>query len=465
MKILIFSSFAFQVSQYFKFIFNYRYLPLSRSGNYIFFLKILTVFRKFSLFLFLFSLLAGSTSAQYNVPLYTAYTTAQARSAMKKNLVNYSIEKNFSIPLTDSTEENWQEAFSAMEVLLYSTKFTESKVASAFEGIQSRSLSFQRSLLEVAYTLYPDKFITEVNSLLKQTTDPKIFAMCAEYLIQQNQNKTEKENLSKIILQKFSDTAYKDPILFMLQTRLLPDKVTSLTVNKVLPQIFSPGFLPHQEVMYSLQRKNRDYPGLVIIRNADGNFVRDSSGKIFTVKQLARSITNLPGYLTNGNTPQGIYKMYGFKVSLGNFIGPTANVQLGMPVEMSLQKFFDNDFIPDSIWTIDYYKKLIPQKLREFLPLYESYYAGLAGRSEIIAHGTTIDPDYYLGKPYYPLTPTEGCLCTKEIWNGKRISSDQVKLVNGLLEAGGSNGYCVVIEIDESNAPVTLKDVLPYLPK
>jgi hypothetical protein len=114
---------------------------------------------------------------------------------------------------------------------------------------------------------------------------------------------------------------------------------------------------------------------------------------------------------------------------------------------------------------MDYYQKLIPEKLKDFLPLYNSYYSGLAGRSEIIAHGTTIDPKFYSGKPYYPLTPTEGCLCTKEIWNGKRLESDQQKLVNGLLKAGGANGYCVVIELDDKNAPVTMKDVLPYLPK
>jgi len=136
-----------------------------------------------------------------------------------------------------------------------------------------------------------------------------------------------------------------------------------------------------------------------------------------------------------------------------------------MPVELTLQKFFANDAILDSVWTIDYYKNLIPKNLQDFLPLYESYYSGLAGRSEIIAHGTTIDPSYYEGKPYYPLTPTEGCLCTKEIWNGKRIESDQQKLVNGLLKAGGADGYVVVIEIDDKNGPVTLKDVISYLPK
>ncbi len=421
------------------------------------------MFRIFSFFVFIFSFLQLSVSAQYNVPLYTSYTTDAARAKMKDGLINYSISKNFSIPLSDSTEENWEEAFDAMEVMEYSTPYTQSKVRSAFDSIENRSISFQRALLEVAYSNYPGKFLSHAEFLLQKTTDPKIFAMCAEYLMQGNKSEIVKENISKKLIEKFSDTAYKNPILYMLQTRLSPDKIHSYSISKILPEIFSRNFLPHQEVMYSLQRKNRDYPGMVIIRNADGDFVRDSTGKIFTVTQLARSITNLPGYLTNGNTPQGIFKMYGFKVSMGNFIGPTANVQMGMPVELSLQKFFDNEAILDSTWTIDYYKNLIPKNLQDFLPLYESYYAGLAGRSEIIAHGTTIDPSYYLGKPYYPLTPTEGCLCTKEIWNGKRIESDQQKLVNGLLKAGGANGYCVVIEIDNKQAPVVLNDVLPFL--
>jgi hypothetical protein len=217
--------------------------------------------------------------------------------------------------------------------------------------------------------------------------------------------------------------------------------------------------------MYSFQRKNRDYPGMVIVRNPYGTYIRDSTGNIFTVPQLARSISNLPWYLRNGNTPQGIYRMYGFGVSMSNFIGPTANIQLGMPVEIGVKKFFNNNYILDSTWSLAWYQKLIPQQLINYQPLYESYYAGLIGRSEIISHGTTIDPNFYSGTPYYPLTPTQGCLCTKEIWNGKRLESDQQKLVNGLLKAGGANGYCVVIEIDDKQAPVTLQDIISYLPK
>ena len=397
------------------------------------------------------------------MPLYTSYTTEAARTKMNERLIKNSITKNLSLPLTDSTEENWQDAFDAMEVMNYHSAFVESKVHNAFDSIGVRSISFQRALMELAYANYPGKFIMQTNVLLEETTDPKIFAICGEYLMQHKKSDIEKKILSKKLLEKFTDTAYKNPVLFMLSTRLAPTEVNTQSVHEVLKEVLNKNFLPHQIVMYSFQRKNRDYPGMVLIRNADGNFVKDSSGNLFHIPQLARSISNLPGYLRNGNTPQGIFKMYGFGVSMSNFIGPTANVQMGMPVELSIQKFFDDSTILDSTWTIDWYQKLIPKKLQNYLPLYGSYYSGIAGRSEIIAHGTTIDPNYYSGKPFYPLTPTQGCLCTKEIWDGKRLESDQQKLVNGLLKAGGANGYCVVFEIDDKQVPVTIKDILPYL--
>ena len=222
--------------------------------------------------------------------------------------------------------------------------------------------------------------------------------------------------------------------------------------------------MPGQIVMYSIQRKNRNFPGLVLVRNGNGDFMRDSLGQNIFIPQLARSLTNLPGYIRNGNTPQGIFLMNGFGVSMSSFIGPSANIQLAMPNETSIKKFLGDSSISDSTWTIDYYNRLIPKELRNYLPLYYSYYAGMAGRTEIIAHGTTIDPVYYANEPYYPLTPSQGCLCTKEIWNGKRIESDQQKLVNALLQAGGAHGYCVVIELDDKQKAVTIDDILPFLP-
>jgi hypothetical protein len=418
----------------------------------------------FALFVFVISF--QQSFAQYDVPLYTSYTTTSERVKLKERLIKNSITKGLMIPLSDSTEEYWEDAFSAMEVLDYNTPFTRDKVHVAFDSIRTRSVDFQRALLEVAYTNYPGQFRQQTEALLNETFDPRIFAMCSEYLIQHKQDTTLKRKISTKLFEKFGDSVLVNPILGSLESRLQKSRENKLISTKeVIKEIINKNFLPGQVVMYSFQRRDRDYPGMVLIRNAAGDFVKDSLGNIFHLPQLARSITNLPGYLRNGNTPQGIFRMYGFGVSMSNFIGPTANVQMGMPVELSLQKFFDDSTILDSVWTIDRYQKLIPSKIKSYLPLYESYNAGLIGRTEIIAHGTTIDPNYYLGKAYYPLTPTQGCLCTKEIWNGNRIESDQQKLINGLLKAGGANGYCVVIELDDKHAPVSINDLLPYLPK
>lgn len=424
------------------------------------------MFRSFLLFALILIIPAKYTTAQYDAPLYASYTTIAERNKLYERLTNYSIIKNFSLPLSDSTEENWESAFNAMELLNFKSAFSWRGIHSAFDSILERSTQFQRALLEVAYANYPGEFISQTKLLLNQTTDPKIFAICAEYLIQPKKDEILRNNLYELMVRKFGDSSAINPILFILGNRLKnPYSNFGHSVKEVLHAILDKNFLPNQIVMYSFQRKDRDFPGMVLVRNAIGEFMTDSSGNIFNIPQLARSISNLPGYLTYGNTPQGIYKMYGFQVSTSSFIGPTANVQLGMPVELSLQKFFDDSTISDSIWTIDYYQKLLPGKLKDYLPLCHSFYAGLAGRTEIIAHGTTIDPKYYYGKPYYPLTPSEGCLCTKEIWDGNRILSDQQKLVNALLNAGGADGYCVVIELDDQLAPVNIADIMPYLKK
>ncbi len=416
------------------------------------------------LFLVFFTSLLNQTFAQYDAPLYTSYTTAIQRAKLHDRLIKYSINTNLSVPLNDSTEENWEDAFDALEVLLYESPLVDAKIHKAFDGIQTRSIDFQKALLGLAYANYPGIFFQPVKKLLGSTNDPKVFALCAEYLLQQKKDTILVNTVSKLIETKFGEQGIIDPVLYMLQVHISEQKTTGTFLSKkLLKEFFSSKFLPGQTVAYSIQRKDRDYPGLMIVRGYDGKFITDSDGVIFNIPQLARSIANLPFYLRGGNTPEGIFSMHGFGVSMSSFIGPTANVQLSMPVEENIKAFMRDSSINDTTWNIEYYKKLIPADLQNYLPLYYSYYAGLAGRTEIIAHGTTIDPTFYSKQPYYPLTPTSGCLCTKEIWNGKRLESDQQKLVNALLKAGGANGYCVVIELDDAQSAVTLKDILPYI--
>ncbi len=398
-----------------------------------------------------------------SVPIFKNAIKAN-KDKLYQNLINKSINKNLSLPLADSTEDRWINAFWSMEILQYKTTWTTSRISSAFEGIERRSPEFQRALLELVYGNYPRDYIKSVTSLMYKTTDEKIFALCAEYMLHSGlviqKFLYQQINASK----QFKSDEKKGNFIYLLTQRVKPTQ--RIDGKQILPTLVSSQYLPKNVIVYSFQRKDRDCPGIAIVRDTAGNFIKDKAGNIFSVPQLARSKSALPYYLTNGNTPQGIYRMDGFDVSRSSYIGPTENIQLMMPCETTLQHFFNDSTIVDSLWTLDWYKKILPINLSSNFQLLESYYASAIGRTEIIAHGTTVNPEYYIGKSYYPQTPTEGCLSTIESWselNGKRMLSDQQKLVDAVKIAGGANGYYIVIEIDDKQEPVTLEDVLYLL--
>jgi hypothetical protein len=384
------------------------------------------------------------------------------REKLFRNLVNKTIYRNLSNLPTDSTEEDWQNAFGAMELLNYKSPWIDNKVSKAMDSIQYRTIPFQRAMLECIYTNYPEKFSSQVKGLLEQTTDAKIFAMCSAYLLENNKNEEQKNYVSEKAATWYLNNP-ENPLIHELIRQL------HTTEDKQSPdfsEFLSPSYLPGNTLLISFQRKNRNYPGLVLVRDGKGNFIKDDYGNYFSVPQLARSITNLPCYLTNGNTPQGIFRMDGFDQSKSTFIGPTNNIQLSMPFEKPASHFYKDPGLPDSSWNINRYKKMLPENFKDYAPMWQSYYAGKAGRTEIIAHGTTINPRYYLGKTYYPLTPTQGCLCTKEIWDeetGKLLESDQQKLTNAISKAGGPYGYAIVIEIDDKQEPVSIDEIIPFL--
>jgi hypothetical protein len=430
-----------------------------------------------SFFLFLFALMiqrhcliyffcwivqaANGLQAQSLAPLYAKDTKAAARERLYKNLVQNTIIKNFGLSLSDSTEEAWMDAMYAVQLTRYTAPWIKDRVTYAFSTIQSRSLAFKRSLAEMLYDTYPGIFEQQVSDLFNHTADPLLLAICGEYLLRIG-NKYHQQ-----IVQKCSGLPPADSSQVHLN-RLI-SRVQSLSGSQPVPslkELLYHTYFDSAVVVFSLQRKNRNYPGIALVRDKKGHFVKDDSGNFFAIPQLARSISNLPGYISNGNTPQGIFRMYGTAVSKSNFIGPTPNIQLTMPVEASLQHFINDSTITDTAWTWQHYRNLLPGNWKNFAPVYEAYFAGRAGRTEIIAHGSTVDPAYYKGQSYYPLTPTLGCLCTMELWSGtdgKRMFSDQQRLVDALARAGGANGYYLVVEIDDAQRPVELKDVVEWL--
>lgn len=406
-------------------------------------------------------------TAQTDAIPYAKNTTKANRIKEYRALIG-SINTNLLLPLTDTTEADWQDAFYAMELINYQSPFTDNKLKAAFIAIEKRSTDFQRAAIELIYTLKDKAHKSAVHNLMLQTGNSKVFAMCAEYLLLFNNSSLLNVELNTLINKKISTLkeANNYAILYSLSRRL-GNRIPGIILPALhVAQLLAANYLKGNVVVYSIQRKNRNYPGIAIVKDINGNFITDNSGNIFTIPQLARSISNLPSYLTNGNTPQGIFRMFGFEVSKGSFIGPTENIQLTMPVETTVRHFLKDSVTADTIWTPELYKKLLPESLKNYQPLYESFQAGVAGRTEIIAHGTTVNPQYYTKRSYYPFTPTQGCLCSKEIWSsedGIRIVSDQQKLVNAIKKAGGADGYYVVIEIDDQQKPVSLQEILIYL--
>jgi len=383
-------------------------------------------------------------------------TIADNRSFFKTDLIKNKIEKTVQILPDQSTEKRWLGSFWAMSLLRYRSAATDQAIRMALDKFESYSLSFQRALLEVIITLYPNEFVPQIQHVLLKVKNPKLYAMCIHYLTKNLQDSSE--SFLSHMTENFSDWR-QNPILQMLHLGLKRNKMNDIPS---LRELLSHPFPDNAVVLFSLQRADRRFPGIVIIRNRDGTFLRHQSGELFYIQQLTLSSSNMPGYLTNGNSPQGIYSMQGSDKSENVFIGPTPNLQLVIPFEVPPSHYFHSREYKILEWDIEIYERLLPEGWKNYMPFYETYFAGQAGRSEIIAHGTTINPDYYLSEVFYPLTPSQGCLTALERWDpntGRCLRSDQVSLINALIDIQGLFGYLVVVEINDEKRQVEIEDV------
>ena len=403
-------------------------------------------------FIIIFSISFSVNAQKVN----SSFTKIDERLKFDYKLKKQIVEENLSFTLNKENEEKWLEAFWGARFGLLKNDLVRSSITSALMYFENASLEFQRSLLETIYTLYPLELEAEIMQIAKETVNPKIFAMVLNYLYRGQF--ISLDDASYLLKSKFNNWE-ENPILFTLHSSLTKKDEEA---KPPLVDLLSAPFEKNKIVIFSFQRKNRDYTGLAIVRNSDGTFARDNFGNIFYIPQLARSLSNLPGYITNGNTPQGILSLQGIDTSKNIFIGTTPNIQTILPYETDSYKYFHTGYDSTKKWDKYLYNNLLPHSWKNYDPIYEAYYAGKAGRTEIIAHGTTVNPEYYSGKPYYPNTPTLGCLCAKEIWDdeGNRVLSDQYALVQTYRAAGNLNGFLVVVEIDNKNKPITIDEII-----
>lgn len=438
--------------------------------------------------------------------LIALQATESSRTAFRKRWDEKTQEAFTTVPLAEKAD-TWSTALWASTVFPV-TDLQREGVRKALQAYGKLPDEFCRESMEAAYGVDPHAFLVEMLRISEETTSPKHFGMAALYVVRAMPD-ARREMFSRME-RRFPNWA-EDPILIMLfhqalqpgEPTISADTLTTkpetsgmqATQRPPLVPILSRNFAPGFPVIYTLQRKDRSYPGIAVIRRPDGTFLRQPNGQVFSVAQLARSRTNLPGYITNGNTPQGVFSIQGFGRSKSRDIGQTPYIHTFIPYELTPEQYFHtaDAATTGTSWTLARYREMLPDAQtteaatgqaapawRDYLSMYTGYYASKAGRGDMLSHGTTVDVNFYPGASWYPHTPTSGCMCAKEIWDratGRALMSDQLALVLAYLEAAGYTiprndpnavitvpkgpaGYVVVIELNDKTQPVSLDEVL-----
>ncbi|MCP4970531.1 MAG: hypothetical protein GY932_08060 [Arcobacter sp.] len=380
-----------------------------------------------------------------------------------QNIIS-EIKSTFKTEIDKHSAANWKRAFSNAESLFLFDEDVITAIRKSLSVPVDKYLKLQRATLEIAYSTEKNTFAKVINKIFLSTKDKTSYAIATNYLLRANYLEREIFFYTNNMQSKFISWG-QSSILKNLYFDLSNSKSEKFEKMPSLVELLQHPFQKGKTIIYSLHRKNRNYPGMTIIKKPDGTFVKNSDGTIFNIPQLAVSFSNLPGYIPNGNTPEGVYSIIGKYISPTQTIGPTPNVLVRSPFEVKPEIFFHNKS-EHKYFAKENYTNLLPKTWQNYFPIFQSYYAGKYGRRLIIMHGSTDDLNYYKNKSYYPLSPTRGCLSSKEIWNeqdGKCIESDQAKLINAFYSTKKLKGFLVVIEIDDKTKPVTIDELKKLL--
>ncbi len=333
--------------------------------------------------------------------------------------------------------------------------------------VSQRPVDHQLGILTAAYSLYPAESAPQLMPLLEVISTPREFSVAAYALLKADSSVENKAKLRAVIQRRFADGS-TEPRLRALDHVLSVDVLDELKNRPPLVDLLSAEIRRGAPVIFSFQRKDRARFGLAIVRGASGRFVRNADGSIFNIPHLALALSNLPGTITNGNTPQGLFTVVGAGTATNPWIGPTPYLESKVPIEASVAEFEHNpnmniELNSNDEWTEARFESFLPASWRNYFPFKESFLAGQAGRNEMLLHGTVINSEYYRGASFYPGTPSAGCLVAMETWSkadGKMLSSDQLSLAKAFTIDGFDRGYLVVVELDDRLDAVTLGDVI-----
>jgi hypothetical protein len=376
------------------------------------------------------------------------------------------------LPPGPEADEKLPAALSAAAHFNIEKDRVRSHLLAVLPGAHEKSAAYQRAVFSAAHTQFWVEAAPLIPALLPNIKTPREFAIGAYTSLRADDSIAKRQSLLVLMQTQFADWA-NEPRLRALERRLRIAPQDDLAQRPPLADLLATPLRPGYPVVFSFQRRDRERAGLALVRGADGRFVRNADGSYFNIAQLAMARTNLPGTITNGNTPQGVFVVKGTGTATNRWIGPTPYLESMLPVEAPLA-LFDAPNARDSLpvttsddnkaaWTESAYDALLPPSWRNYFPIKEALLAGLAGRDEILAHGNTVNSAYYRGAPYFPAAPSAGCLVAMEYWSkddGTLVHSDQLALVKAFVASGRDVGYLIVVELDDQPRPVILADVI-----
>lgn len=338
----------------------------------------------------------------------------------------------------------------------------QAPLLAALPTLPAQAPETQRAWLTGAYTLYPTNAAPLLWPLLPSLNRPREYAIAAYTLL-----KAQPELAAALRAQTQAQfPSWQDePRLRALVHALAPKAPAQPALTDLLAAPLRPG-LP---VVFSLQRASRTQLGLAVVRGPDGRFVREADGRLFHVRQLALARSGLPGTITLGNTPQGLFTVRGAGTATNPWIGPTPYLHAKLPIEASVAEFLHAEAATElgSPWSEALYESFLPPAWARWEPFKEAWLAGRAGRDEILMHGNTLNPAYYQGAAFVPAVPSAGCLVAAEFWDaadGRLLRSDQLRLAQAFTRSGAEHGYLVVVNLEDDAArAVDLDEVLPVL--
>jgi hypothetical protein len=408
--------------------------------------------------------------------------TADFRASLRQEQLRQIRPDNYDLrrfPITQATESHWRHLLWTTAVVQPTEAFVRDSVGQLLEMMVRQDLSAaQVRTVDMAMRVGTQLYLTNpefyssfgqrFGMAIAQSSDPQWVAVSLSNLAKVGTAPPVLQSLTEQVKTRFPNWTAN----VHLQTTLR-DVAEGLAPSPLPPlgDLLRWEIAQRQVHLYAVCQPDRDVLCRTVLKNRDGEFVRQADGKLWSVPLLLRSIHGLAWNFSRGQTPQGIYRIEGsvpqpddeFFRAFGQF--PLVN--LFVPFEPGARQFLPGK-AGRFTGSIEAYKKLLPPTWRNVWAMQQTYWAGKAGRNLFRIHGTGDAPDFFGSKgkdpDSYNWNPTIGCLSALELYTekGELLDADMPKLLTALETVAGPKyaGYLVVVDVPgQPGEPIALEQL------